>query len=281
MKKILITGADGQLGREIRRQLNIINEAEVIITNEKELDICIYESVEKYIKNIKPDIVINCAAFTAVELCETEEEKAYEVNGLGAGNLALAAKKVEAVIVQVSTDYVFDGTADKPYVETDRTNPVSAYGRTKLAGEEFVKKYNEKHFIVRTAWLYGEGKNFVKTMLGLSETNTEVRVVADQIGTPTSTKELSKLIIRLIETECYGIYHGTCEGSTTWYEFAAEIFRLAGRNMKVIPINTFEYKSMVKRPKYSVLENKKYNELFNIPLNSWEKALKEYMEEIL
>lgn len=287
MKKILITGANGQLGKELIKLLR--NDTSVIVLstgsnpnqqkNIVKLDITDIMKVTKVIKEFMPEVIINCAAHTAVDLCESDGENAYLINGIGPKNLAQVATKVKAVLFQISTDYVFDGSATTPYTEESTTNPQSVYGKTKLAGEEFVTNLCEKYFIIRTAWLYGEGKNFVKTMLRLSETQDEVRVVADQYGTPTSAKELAKMIIYLMGTNHYGIYHGTCEGSTNWAGFAEAIFHNGKKTTRVIPIATAEYKTPAKRPAYSILENKKLHELGGFRMKEWEDALLEYMNE--
>ncbi len=284
MKKVLITGALGQLGRALTKTLDL-SRYEIVradITDDTEfdgvrLDITDEEAVNKAFSELKPDIVVNCAAFTAVDLCETKEELAYSVNALGPANLAKAAEANNAVLVHISTDYVFDGKATSPYKPADKTAPVSAYGRGKQKGEEFVLQNCKRAFIVRTAWLYGEGKNFVRTMLRLAENNTEIKVVEDQVGCPTSAKELAAIIAVLIETEKYGIYHGVCCGVTSWYGFAKEIFRLAGKdNISVIPIKACEYPSPTERPSYSVLDNSSLIEL-GCKISDWKDALKEYM----
>ncbi|ROR28428.1 dTDP-4-dehydrorhamnose reductase [Mobilisporobacter senegalensis] len=289
MKKILITGANGQLGRELNRlfadhkqDIELLN-TEVVSIEEKNIvamDITDFHQTRDVIINFMPDIIINCAAHTAVDVCESDKENAYRINAVGPKNLSLAAKEISAVLVQVSTDYVFDGNSTKPYTEESGTNPQSVYGETKLEGEKFVGEICEKYFIIRTAWLYGEGKNFVKTMLRLSESQEEVRVVSDQFGTPTSAKELSKMIIYLMNTNAYGIYHGTCEGSTSWADFAKEIYEQAKKTTRVIPITTKEYPTPAKRPAYSVLENKRLKELGGFTMKDWKDALTEYMEEV-
>ena len=189
MKKLIVTGANGQLGRAINQQYAGSSEYELINTDVGELDITNIDSVMEFARNVQPYSIVNCAAYTAVEACETEEDLAFRINAIGARNLSIAASETGAKLIHVSTDYVFDGNGTRPYRETDPTGPQGAYGRTKLAGENFVKEFSERHFIVRTAWLYGDGKNFVKTMLRLSETNDKVRVVRDQVGSPTSATE--------------------------------------------------------------------------------------------
>ena len=222
--KIIITGANGQLGIELSKQLSRIKTNEIIRTDRNDLDIVNIDDVDRYIYKTRPDVVVNCAAYTAVDLCETDIENAYKVNAIGPRNLAIACEKVGAKFVQISTDYVFDGNGTRAYREDDNTCPKSVYGKSKAIGEQFTREFCSKYFIVRTAWLYGEGNNFVRTMLKLAQTNEELNVVNDQFGSPTSTVDLAKAIIDLIHTEHYGTYHGTCEGQCSWYDFAKKIF---------------------------------------------------------
>lgn len=287
MKKIMITGALGQLGSAIYRLLKDKPEYELLCTDTSAtedgavtaLDITDEAAVKTYVEGTAPDIIINCAAFTAVDLCESEQDKAYRINALGPGYLAAAAEKIGAKFVHISTDYVFDGQASTPYTEEAPTNPASTYGRTKQAGDELVRANCSRYFILRTAWVYGDGKNFVKTMLRLAQSNQSVRVVADQFGTPTSALELARAIIFLMETESYGIYHATCEGSTNWYEFAVTIFQTAGLTMKVEPISSSEYAAPAPRPMYSVLDNKALRERHNYYMKDWKEAFTEYMKD--
>lgn len=288
MKKILITGANGQLGTELNRLLTKDPQVELLNTsvlseedkNIISMDITSPAKTREVILGFKPDYIINCAAFTAVDLCEKEREKAYKINGIGPKNLGVLAKEISAVLIQISTDYVFDGDHSIPYTEESALNPQSVYGKTKLAGEKFVEEICDKYFIIRTAWLYGKGKNFVKTMLKLSKTQKEVTVVSDQFGTPTSAKELVKMILYLMETNYYGVYHGTCEGSTCWADFAKEIFKQVGKDTKVVPVTTKEYPTIAKRPAYSVLENKKLKEIGGFSMKEWKDALNEYLKDM-
>ena len=276
--KIIITGAQGQLGQELVKQLDKKYEYDVIKTDRDTLDITNIENVNTFILERNPDVVINCAAHTAVDLCETDIKNAYKINAIGPRNLAIVCEKIGAKLVQVSTDYVFDGNGTRPYREDDITCPNSVYGTSKLMGENFVREFCSKYFIVRTAWLYGEGNNFVRTMLRLSETNSELNVVNDQIGSPTSTVDLAKAIIDLIHTEHYGIYHGTCEGQCSWYDFAKKIFEIKNIDIKVNPVTSDEFKRPAPRPKYSVLDNFM---LKLVELNSfrkWEDSLEEYLK---
>lgn len=287
MIKILITGANGQLGRAlsiVQRDKKNVQLIKTDISADIErsiipMDITNLEEVRSILNKYKPDIIINCAAFTAVDLCETEQEKAYQINAIGPKNLAIVANELDAVFVHISTDYVFDGEGNTPLTEDSKTNPQTIYGRTKLSGEELVQSNCSKYFIIRTAWLYGDGKNFVKTMLRLAETNHEVRVVNDQYGTPTSALELARMIFALIKTKEYGIYHGTNEGSTSWYEFAVEIFKQANKSVKVVPISSSEFNAPAKRPNYSVLSNERLKQVSDFCFMDWKDALKEYLND--
>lgn len=279
MKTILITGSRGQLGIAINKFYADRQDVQIINTDVQELDITDKADVMKKVKQFHPDIIINCAAHTQVDACETEEEKAYLLNAEGPRILSLAANEVDAVLVHISSDYAFDGRKTTPYVEGDAYNPQSVYGKTKLAGEEFVRNIAKKYFIVRTAWLYGEGKNFVNTMLKLAENHKEVRVVADQFGTPTSAEEVAKVIGLLCESEKYGTYHATCEGACSWAEFSETIFALCGKDTKVIRVSTDEYGAPASRPLYSILENRKLAQEFGYRMEAWENAFRKYIKD--
>lgn len=276
MKKILITGCNGQLGRAINKQY-ANTDYELVNTDVAELDITNVDAVVSMMKEVKPYAIINCAAHTGVDACETDQDNAYRINAIGPRNLSIAATQVGAKMIHISTDYVFEGNATKPYTEFDTVNPQGMYGFTKLAGENFVKEFAKDYFIIRTAWLYGDGKNFVKTMLRLSETNDKVRVVGDQFGSPTSASELAKMIAHLVPTQNYGLFHGTCEGACSWADFAKEIFRLAGKKTVVEAITTAEYPTPAVRPAYSVLDNYMLKLTSDFTFASWEEAIKEYM----
>lgn len=276
MKKILVTGCSGQLGRAIQREYEN-DGAKLLCTDVAELDITDSAQVMEYMRLQRPDVILNCAAYTAVDDCERAWDLAYRINAIGPRNLAIAARETGAKLVHISTDYVFDGEGTSPYTEFDAVNPVSAYGKTKLAGERFVAQFAERFFIIRTAWLYGEGKNFVRTMLRLAETHDAVSVVKDQLGTPTSAAEVARLMHRLEPTENYGLFHGTCEGSCSWADFASEIFRLAGTSTKVNYVTTEEYGSPTKRPAYSVLDNYMLRLTDDYRMADWEAALREYL----
>ena len=277
--KIVITGARGQLGTELINQLKYIEGIDVIPTDRDELNIIDINSVNEFLLNNKPNVVINCAAHTAVDLCETDVENAYKINAVGPRNLAIVCEKIGAKLVQVSTDYVFDGNGTRPYREDDKTCPNSIYGTSKLMGENFVREFCSRYFIVRTAWLYGEGNNFVRTMLKLAETNKELNVVNDQFGSPTSTVDLAKAIIELMTTEHYGVYHGTCEGQCSWYDLAKKIFEIKNIDIKVNPVTSEEFKRPAPRPAYSVLDNFMLKLVGLNSFRNWEESLKEYLDK--
>lgn len=276
MKKILVTGCNGQLGRAIQKEYER-DEATLICTDVGDLDIADYAQVMQFVREQKPDVIMNCAAYTAVDACETEWDLAYKINAIGPRNLAIAASDAGAKLMHISTDYVFEGNGTRPYTEFDEVHPISAYGKTKLEGELFVKQFAKRFFIIRTAWLYGDGNNFVKTMLRLAESHDEVSVVKDQFGSPTSTKELARVMHLLEPTDNYGLFHGTCEGSCSWADFAAEIFRLSGKKTKVNYITTEEYGSATKRPAYSVLDNYMLRLTTEYQMADWQTAIHDYL----
>ncbi len=280
MKKLLITGCGGQLGRALNREYEK-EQVQIINTDVPELDVTNQDAVMRLVREQKPDVIMNCGAMTAVDLCESEYDKAFRINALGPRNLSIAAREVGAKLFQISTDYVFSGDAKKPYVETDQPNPQSVYGSTKLAGEQFVQAFSDRYFIIRTAWLYGEGKNFVGTMLRLAQSNDQVRVVGDQAGSPTSAAELAKMMHLLEPTDNYGMFHGTCEGECSWAEFAEEIFKQAGKPTEVVKITTEEFGAAAKRPAYSVLDNQMLRLTTDFRMQQWQDALSEYLKEIL
>lgn len=287
MRRILITGCNGQLGRALGKEY-ANDDAEFINTDVvngdgiRALDITDIQEVTACIEETKPDVIINCAAHTNVDACETQWDLAYKINAIGPRNLSIAAAKHDVKLIHVSTDYVFPGTSPKPLTEFDATGPISAYGKTKLEGENFVKEFAPRHFIFRTAWLYGDGKNFVKTMLKLSESHDTVTVVSDQFGSPTSAVELAKMIHFLEPTENYGTYHATCEGQCSWADFAVEIFKKAGKDTKVKYVTTEEYNSPTKRPAYSVLDNYMLRLVAGdaFVMADWKDALDVYMRDM-
>ena len=281
--KILITGANGMLAKSVRKRLEKGNE--LICTDVSDLDITDSNAVMEFVTKTKPDYIINCAAYTAVDKAEEAGEIVEKINADGPGNLAKAAKVVDAPLVHISTDYVFGGDLDieKIYKEDDPKAPVTAYGITKLHGEEQIQENTEKYYIFRTAWLYGDGNNFVRTMLKLGDSKDELNVVSDQHGSPTYAEDLANIIGEAIEKKIpYGIYHTTNQEFTTWYEFTKRIFELANINCKVNPVSTEKYIEIMKikqakRPKNSQLSKDKIlAQGINIP--TWEDGLKRYLE---
>lgn len=285
MKKIMITGCNGQLGRALNQLYGKEERVELINTdvfpgeNITPLDITDVDAVLSFVRERKPNAIINCAAHTNVDKCETDVDNAYKINAVGPRNLSIAATDIGAKLMHISTDYVFPGTENRALTEFDAVGPVSVYGKTKLAGENFVREFSDRHFIIRTAWLYGDGRNFVKTMLRLSEEHDEVSVVKDQFGSPTSAAELAKAIQYLLPTENYGLFHGTCEGSCSWADFTTEIFRLAGRETKVNYITTEEFGSPAKRPAYSILDNYMLRLTTDFSFAPWQEAIAAYMRQ--
>ena len=289
MKKIIITGCNGQLGRAVNKLCESSSEYELINTDfgvdgTRNLDITNLDSVLSLVKEVNPYAIINCAAHTNVDACEVQIDAARKINALGPRNLSIAATQAGAKLVHISTDYVFPGDADTPYTEFDTPAPKAMYGITKLEGENFVRQFAKNYFIIRTAWLYGDGKNFVKTMLRLSENHDTVSVVNDQIGSPTSAEELAKAIFYLLPTDNYGLFHGTCEGRCSWADFTKEIFRLAGKNTVVNPVTSKQYKEMnpasADRPHFSVLENYMLKLTGDYMFADWEKAIYKYINDM-
>lgn len=273
--KILITGAYGMLGSDLRETLK---DHELLVTGSKDLDITDENKVMNFILEKSPEIVINAAAYTAVDNCETDYTNAYSVNAIGPKNLAIACNKINIPLIHISTDYVFDGNKRTPLTEEDKLGPKTVYGKTKLEGEKMVQENTNKYFILRTAWLYGiHGKNFVQTMLNLSKKNTELKVVNDQIGSPTYSKDLSLAIKELLNSDKYGIYHVTNKGEISWYDFSKKIFELSNINIKVNPVSTEEFPRPAPRPHYSVLNNQKWVNAGFTPMRNYEEALKDYL----
>ena len=276
--KILITGANGMLAKSVRARLKEGNE--LICTDVANLDITDEEAVMKFVEENKPEYIVNCAAFTAVDKAEEVYDLAEKINANGPGNLAKAAKAVDATLVHISTDYVFDGDLDvtKSYVETDAVGPVTVYGKTKLHGEEQVKANTDKYYIFRTAWLYGDGNNFVRTMLKLGNEKDEISVVADQHGSPTYAEDLANIIAEAIEKKIpYGLYHSTNQGFTTWYDFTKKIFELADIKCNVKPVTSEEFIRPAKRPKNSKLNKQKLLDQ-GVTVPEWKDGLKRYLE---
>ena len=275
--KVLVTGANGQLGYDVVKELQKQN-IECCGATRKDFDIIDFEATEKFITNYMPDVVIHCAAYTAVDKAEDEQGLCCLVNASATENIAQICKKIDAKMVYISTDYVFDGTKKDFYEVDDKPNPINVYGKTKLLGEQAVQKILNKYFIVRISWVFGEhGNNFVKTMLRLGKEHKELNVVADQYGSPTYTADLAPLLIEMIKTDKYGIYHATNEGVCSWADFAEEIFKLAGMNVKVNHIAADEYPTKAKRPLNSRLSKEKIDKYFH-KLPFWKIALEKFIK---
>ena len=293
--KVLITGARGQLGSEIddilQKKDGFIGKlseeykkCEWISFSSGDLDITDFEKAREIIEINRPDVLINCAAFTNVDGCEENLEMAMKVNAFGVKNLAIICSNLDTKLVHISTDYVFDGTSSKPYCEWDVCNPETVYGKSKLLGEQYVKEFTKKYFIVRTSWLYGAGgKNFLKTIINLSKTKNEISVVDDQFGNPTNANDLAYHILSLAITEEYGLYHCVGEGSCSWFDFASKICEYLNLSCKVIPVSTEEYQKIdfraAKRPKNSALCNLALKALGLNKMPNWEESLKIFLSK--
>lgn len=284
MANILVTGANGQLGSELRK-IGFTTLNEVFFTDLAELDITDYDAVDKYVLDNEIDTIVNCAAYTAVDRAEDEPELAAKVNTEAARILSNVAYKQDCLLIHISTDYVFDGTGNIPYTEKDKPCPVSVYGKTKLAGEEAIKKSHCWYIIIRTAWLYSTfGNNFVKTMLRLAGERESLNVVADQVGTPTYAEDLARAITNIMENderiEHQGIYHFSNLGVCSWFDFASEIIHQSGLPCKVNPVTTAEYPTKTARPAYSVLDKTKISKTFNLQIPEWKLSLTKCLKDM-
>ena len=286
--RVLVTGAGGQVGADVVRLLE--GRAEVTAHTRATLDLEKPDDIRWCVREAKPDVIVNAGAYTAVDRAESEQQRAWNVNGVAPGILAEEAKRAGALLIHYSTDYVFDGALDRPYVETDATNPLSVYGRTKLEGEFAVAAAGGRHLILRTSWVYApRGKNFMLTMLRFASERDELRVVDDQRGAPTSSLQLARATIELFDSarEHSGVYHATAAGVTTWFGFAGAIFegrkRRVGDSFRVpamVPITTADYPAPAKRPKNSVLSNAKLENVFGVRLGEWRDALEEALDAL-
>ena len=280
--KVLVTGVGGQLGHDVVRELEARGHMAIGV-NHQTMDITDAAVVDRVIRKNTPDAVIHCAAYTAVDAAEDDEEQCRRVNVDGTRNIAEVCKSLDIKMIYISTDYVFDGRGERPWEPGDEREPLNVYGRTKCEGEIVVQDILDKYFIVRVTWIYGvNGKNFVKTMLKLSESHDTLRVVDDQIGSPTYTLDLAGLLADMVETAKYGIYHATNEGTCSWHEFACAIFKEAGlgEKMTVLPVSSEEYGAKAPRPYNSRMSNKKLEENGFHRLPTWQDALKRYLEAL-
>jgi dTDP-4-dehydrorhamnose reductase len=276
MIKALVTGGNGQLAQSLKDVVNHQDELDVDFQDLPDLDITNKQQLESYFSNNELDYCINCAAYTAVDLAEEQSDLAYAVNAEGPKYLAEVCQKHQVTLIHISTDFVFDGQKRIPYLETDAPNPLSVYGASKLQGERSIQETTEAYFIVRTSWLYSEyGKNFIKTMLSLSETLNEISVVSDQFGSPTYAGDLAEVLIKIILSSStnYGVYHYSNSGAISWFDFASEIFKQFGKKIEVKPIKTKDYPTAAKRPKYSVLDTTKIENNFDCTIKDWQVSL--------
>lgn len=279
MKNVLVTGATGQLGRDVVKEL-LKKDYLTLLPSRLKMDLCSEESIKNYILNSKCEAIIHCAAYTKVDKAEGEKDLCMKVNSTATKYIAECAKILDIPMIYISTDYVFDGKKDGVYKENDVTNPINVYGESKLLGEQYVNEILSKYYIVRTSWVFNlGGKNFIETMLNLSKTKDELNVVCDQIGSPTYTKDLAKLLVDMLETDKYGLYHATNEGYCSWYEFAMEIFSLSNIDIHLNKIFSDEYKTDAKRPFNSKLSKEKLIENGFKQLPYWKDALKDYLKE--
>lgn len=284
LKRILVTGANGQLGQSIKEIAIKYTNLDFVFVSRTELDITNENEVIQFFQNNKFNAVVNCAAYTAVDLAESDEENARLVNATATQYLAEATAKQEIPFIHISTDYVFDGTVSKPRLETDIVKPIGVYGQTKLEGEELALSINPKTIVIRTAWVYSKyGKNFVKTMLWLFNEKEEIGVINDQIGSPTNAVDLADAIAQILSKDdlVYGIYNYSNEGECSWFEFASKIKELSQSPIIINPIPTSAYPTPAKRPAYSLLDKSKIKETFNISISSWEESLKKELTTLL
>ena len=276
--RVLVTGVKGQLGHDVMKEL-AKRGYEGIGVDVEERDITDAAAVERVMREAHADKVVHCAAWTAVDAAEDQVDLCRKVNALGTENIAKMCRELDLPMIYLSTDYVFDGEGTRPWEPDDERHPLNVYGQTKYEGELAVEKYLEKYFIVRIAWVFGvNGKNFIKTMLKLSETHDTLTVVDDQVGSPTYTYDLARLLADMLETEKYGRYHATNEGLCSWHEFAKEIFRQAGKNVTVLPVSSEEYPAKAKRPHNSRMNKDKLEEMGFERLPSWQDALSRYLD---
>ncbi|MDO5334347.1 MAG: dTDP-4-dehydrorhamnose reductase [bacterium] len=281
--KILITGANGQLGTELHEILEREFPGQTLYTDVQELDLTNAKAVDSYVANNEITHIVNCAAYTAVDRAEEEKMLCAAVNTDAVKNLAMAADANGAKIIHISTDYVFDGTNHRPYRESDKVNPISQYGTTKRKGETLLLALAPQAIIIRTAWLYSaHGNNFVKTMLRLADSQPEIKVVCDQIGTPTFARDLARAVVKVLQSHQWvpGIYHFTDEGAASWYDFAKAIFRIAGKDVKVTPIPTEDYPTPASRPSYSILDRTRIKATYGIEIPHWEEALADCLRQL-
>ena len=275
--KVLVTGVNGQLGYDVVKELKKRKHQAVGVDRER-MDLTSTEQIKECIESVNPEAIIHCAAYTAVDKAEDEEELCRRVNAIATKEIAEYAKVLDIPMIYISTDYVFDGTKDGEYTEEDMPNPINVYGKTKYEGEVYIQELLDKYYIVRISWVFGKnGNNFIDTMLRLAKGRDKLNVINDQVGSPTYTKDLARLLIDMIETDKYGIYHATNEGYCTWYEFAKEIFSIANVDIYVNPISTSQYQTKAKRPMNSKISKQKLTDNNFRILRNWKEPVREYL----
>ncbi|KRE51050.1 dTDP-4-dehydrorhamnose reductase [Paenibacillus sp. Soil724D2] len=276
--KVLVTGASGQLGMDVVSVLK--SRFEMYGVGREQLDVSDLEQCKEVLNSVRPDVIIHCAAYTSVDLAESEQDKAYLINAYGTRNIAVAAEEIGAKLCYISTDYVFDGSGDSAYTEYDNTNPQSVYGKSKRAGEWMVQNFSRNYFIVRTSWVYGlHGTNFVKTMLKLAQDRDRLKVVSDQVGSPTYTVDLANFLADLVETNKYGIYHASNSGVCSWFDFAQAIFEEAGLVVRLERCTTEEFPRPAPRPRYSVMDHMSIRVNGFQDLRPWREALRNFLQQ--
>lgn len=280
---VLVTGSSGQLGQSLQFIAPNYPQIDFVFCDSKTLDITNLENCKAIFSKYNPDFCINAAAYTAVDKAENEPKKAFAINVTGVKNLAEVSKKFDIILLHISTDFVFDGSKTKPYIETDIPNPTGVYGQTKLDGEKAIQEVWEKHFIIRTSWVYSQfGNNFMKTMLRLASERDTISVVNDQIGTPTNAVDLAEVLVKIIltnnrqpTTDNFGIYNFSNEGQCSWYDFAKKIFEINNISINLLPIPTTSFPTPAKRPSFSVLDKSKIKIVFGVEVKDWDESLKE------
>lgn len=278
--RVLVTGVKGQLGYDVVKDLEKRGHQPIGVDRE-EMDLMDNEAIRTFIMNLKPEAIIHCAAYTAVDKAEEDVNTCYQINAEAVKVIAECTKELDVKLIYISTDYVFDGTKEGEYVETDMPNPINVYGASKLKGEQYVQTLLEKYYIVRISWVFGvNGNNFIKTMRRLGSERDELNIIHDQVGSPTYTADLAPLLVDMMETDKYGIYHATNEGTCSWYEFANEIFKQSNIEVQTSPITTNQYPTAAKRPMNSKMSKAKLKESGFKSLATWEKALEDYILQL-
>ncbi len=278
VKKVWIIGGTGRVGKALRAVIDC-REVEILSTDEEDVDITNGDNVISYGERNRPDIIINCAGITDLEECENNINKAYKVNAIGARNVALLSERIGAKLIHLSTDDVFSGTSNTPYSEFDIPRPSTVYGKSKFAGEQFVRDFAQHFFIIRSNWVYGAGKSYITQVVNIAKDHDKIKVSNETFGSPTSAVDLAKFIVELMQTSEFGIYHVTSQGTCSRYEYACEIVKLLGLNVEVVPVKNEEDEISVQRPAYAILDNVMLSILDNYQMPEWKDALKTYIDK--